>query len=234
MTTGENDIARVGLDLQFWTHKSLINCNWLFIHVCNCWSSAWCWEHLLKPGLLKIQCLCCFNFKTQNSDRMSNSSQCARGSKRNKGSKARDTKRRTGDQNRPNKLYRTPPTPPPDELWAKEKGFISDNVAIASISVDYAKQNPKVGQALPPYNSQQCAFTKQYFRYNGVDRTLRKNGQVGSFLPPPLVGERTLTLRKIFWRCVCLGKKLLTTPLKNRQKCQESLMWVLSKSVTSE
>ena len=50
---------------------------------------------------------------------------------------------------RENKIYRTPPTPPPEKLAALEQGFVTDNIAVASISGDYSKTNPKLGPCHP-------------------------------------------------------------------------------------
>ena len=79
---------------------------------------------------------------------------------------------------RENKIYRTPPTPPPEKLAALEQGFVTDNIAVASISGDYSKTNPKLGPVIPPFNSQKCRYSREYFKFHGVDRTLRKTGQV--------------------------------------------------------
>ena len=79
---------------------------------------------------------------------------------------------------RENKIYRTPPTPPPEKLAALEQGFVTDNIAVASISGDYSKTNPKLGPVIPPFNSQKCRYSRDYFKFHGVNRTLRKTGQV--------------------------------------------------------
>lgn len=79
---------------------------------------------------------------------------------------------------RQNKIYRTPPTPPPGELRVKEKSFVLDCKATSSISCDYSKVNPKLGPVIPPYNSQRDKHVDQYFTFYGVDRTLNKTGQV--------------------------------------------------------
>ncbi|XP_025080607.1 uncharacterized protein C17orf98-like [Pomacea canaliculata] len=78
---------------------------------------------------------------------------------------------------RQNKIYRTPPTPPPGELRVKEKSFVLDCKATSSISCDYSKVNPKLGPVIPPYNSQRDKHVDQYFTFYGVDRTLNKTGQ---------------------------------------------------------
>ena len=79
---------------------------------------------------------------------------------------------------RVNKIYRTPPTPPPGVLRSKEKTFILDCNATSSISCDYSKANPKLGPVIPPYNSQRDNHVNHYFTFHGVDRTLSKTGQV--------------------------------------------------------
>ncbi|CAH1774109.1 unnamed protein product [Owenia fusiformis] len=78
-----------------------------------------------------------------------------------------------------NKIYRTPRTPPPENLLEKERGFTLDQNAVSSISVDYSKANPKLGPVVPPFNSQNDKHTKPYFNYSGVDTTLKKTGQAG-------------------------------------------------------
>ena len=82
---------------------------------------------------------------------------------------------------RDNKIYRTPPTPPPPVLLGKEKTFVLDCTAVSSISSDYSKANPKLGPVIPPYNAQRDGHVKPYFQFYGVDKTLKKTGQV-SFL----------------------------------------------------
>ena len=83
---------------------------------------------------------------------------------------------------RHNKIYRTPPTPPPEDLQSLERGFIADNIAVSSISLDYSKTNPKLGPVIPPFNSQKCRHSRDYFKFHGVDRTLKKTGQVSESL----------------------------------------------------
>ena len=83
---------------------------------------------------------------------------------------------------RENKIYRTPPTPPPEKQQALEQGFVTDNIAVSSISGDYSQTNPKLGSVIPPFNSQKCRYSREYFKFHGVDRTLRKTGQVSGGL----------------------------------------------------
>lgn len=78
---------------------------------------------------------------------------------------------------RHNKIYRCPPTPPPQDLMRMEKGFTLDCNATSSISTDYSKANPKLGPVIPPYNSQRDRHTYNYYNFIGVDRTLKKTGQ---------------------------------------------------------
>ena len=79
---------------------------------------------------------------------------------------------------RHNKIYRTPPTPPPQVLYEKEKGFTLDCKAVASISNDYSKANPKLGPVVPPFNSQKDKHSTSYFTFYGVDKTLKATEQV--------------------------------------------------------
>ena len=98
--------------------------------------------------------------------------------KSNRSKSAKSVKSVSSAKGRHNKIYRTPPTPPPEELLVKEKGFVLDNNAVASISQDYCKANPKLGPVIPPFNSQRCRHSANYFRFHGVDKTLRRSGQV--------------------------------------------------------
>lgn len=100
-------------------------------------------------------------------------SQQSKGGKKKGGSTTSKTPR-----DRFNKIYRAPPTPTPDELLAKEKAFVTDTNAVSSISTDYSKANPKLGPVIPPYNAQMDKHCEDYFRFIGVDKTLKKTGQV--------------------------------------------------------
>uniref|UniRef100_A0A1I8J0F8 HDNR domain-containing protein n=1 Tax=Macrostomum lignano TaxID=282301 RepID=A0A1I8J0F8_9PLAT len=78
---------------------------------------------------------------------------------------------------RHNKLYRAPPTPDLLDRLRREKSFVLDCVAAASISDEFARTNPKYGSVLPPYNGQADVHTRRYFRFTGVDLTLARNKQ---------------------------------------------------------
>lgn len=78
---------------------------------------------------------------------------------------------------RHNKLYRAPPTPPPQDRLREEKGFVLDCNAVSSISGDFSKANPKLGPVIPPYNAQKDQHVENYFKFHGVDKTLKKTGQ---------------------------------------------------------
>ncbi|XP_076437134.1 sperm microtubule associated protein 1-like [Babylonia areolata] len=84
---------------------------------------------------------------------------------------------RRSKSGRANKIYRAPPTPPPEVLRTKEKSFILDCRATSSISGDYSRANPKLGPVIPPYNSQRDSHVDPYFRFHGVQRTLKRTGQ---------------------------------------------------------
>lgn len=88
-----------------------------------------------------------------------------------------DDRSKSATPKRHNKLYRAPPTPPPEEHIKKERGFITDGVAASSISNDFSKANPKLGPVIPPYNSQKDNHVENYFKFQGVDKTLEKTGQ---------------------------------------------------------
>ena len=89
------------------------------------------------------------------------------------------TKMQSSRGARHNKLYKCPPTPPKPDLLEKEKGFIIDSVAVSSVSSDYSRCNPKLGPVIPPYNSHGDKHVQNYFNFVGVNRTLKKTGQVG-------------------------------------------------------
>ena len=80
----------------------------------------------------------------------------------------------------PNKIYRTPPTPVPAKLYQMERSFTLDCIAVNTTSNDFAKANPKLGQVVPPYNSQRDRNIAAYFDFIGVDKTLVRGGQVST------------------------------------------------------
>ncbi|KAI0221893.1 hypothetical protein LSAT2_026824 [Lamellibrachia satsuma] len=90
---------------------------------------------------------------------------------------------------RENKIYRTPPTPPPPEMDRLERSFTLDCIAVSSISHDYSKTNPKLGPALPPYNSKKDNHATNYFNFIGVPRTLAKTKQTapGTSIEGPVI-----------------------------------------------
>jgi len=107
-----------------------------------------------------------------------------------------------------NKIYRCPPTPPPEAIFEKERTFVLDCIASASISSDFSKSNPKLGPVIPPYNSQGDRHVRNYFTFTGVDRTLRRAQQNkgGTSIEGPVMdtfhaqgpGFRYLALRNAF------------------------------------
>lgn len=98
---------------------------------------------------------------------------------------------------RENKIYRTPPTPPPPEMDRLERSFTLDCIAVSSISHDYSKTNPKLGPALPPYNSKKDNHATNYFNFIGVPRTLAKTKQVGDHSRQLLHGLRGSTIGSV-------------------------------------
>lgn len=80
---------------------------------------------------------------------------------------------------RHNKLYRCPPTPPPEVQYDRERSFILDCKAVSNISNDYSVANPKLGSAIPPYVAQNDQSTDNYFEFFGVKNRLQQVGQVG-------------------------------------------------------
>lgn len=73
-----------------------------------------------------------------------------------------------------NKLYRTPPSPPLEKLYRREKSFKLDGIAVANISQDYSRANPKLGSAIPPYNSLEDKSISSYLSNFGVSELLKK------------------------------------------------------------
>lgn len=76
------------------------------------------------------------------------------------------------------KPHRGPPSPTPEELADKEKHFLLDCIAVDTICKDFSHSQPKLGPAIPAYNSQKDKHVKVYFQREGVDVTLRKTEQV--------------------------------------------------------
>jgi hypothetical protein len=89
-------------------------------------------------------------------------------------------KLRKREKSRDNKLYRCPPTPPNELLNTLERSFTLDCIAVGNISEDYSRANPKLGSAIPPYDSQNDKKVKSYFNYFGVDELLKKTNQFRS------------------------------------------------------
>lgn len=123
--------------------------------------------------------------------------------------KQQQPKMRRSEKGRHNKIYRTPPTPEPEELLTKERTFVLDSNAVSSISTDYSKTNPKLGPVIPPYNSQKDIHVRNYFVFDGVDKTLKKTGQLekgGTSIEGPVLdyfheqgtGYQYLSLRNQF------------------------------------
>ncbi|XP_002740676.1 sperm microtubule associated protein 1-like [Saccoglossus kowalevskii] len=89
---------------------------------------------------------------------------------------------------KPKKPHRGPPSPTPEQLRELEQGFILDNIAVNSISKDYSNVQPKLGPAIPPYNSQNDKHVDQYFKFEQVEKTLKKTGQIeGSSIDGPVI-----------------------------------------------
>lgn len=109
-------------------------------------------------------------------------------------------------QGNQNKIYRTPSTPPPMDLMEKEKGFVLDSIAVASISNDYSKANPKFGPVIPPYNAQKDKHPKGYFKFHGVNKTLEKTEQVS-------ISLHILTP----WSCLMKEFRFYTAPYHHEQ-----------------
>jgi hypothetical protein len=106
---------------------------------------------------------------------------------------------------RHNKLYRGPPTPPPEVQYDREKSFILDCKAVSNISNDYSTANPKLGSVIPPYNAQLDPHVEGYFDFFGVRDRLRQVLQKTYFL----------FIRKFF---------ILFSPLLKNQLLVESMI----------
>ncbi|CAF2910234.1 unnamed protein product [Rotaria sp. Silwood2] len=78
---------------------------------------------------------------------------------------------------RHNKLYRCPPTPPPEVQFDRERSFILDSKAVSNISNDYSIANPKLGSVIPPYNAQLDHHVDNYFKFFGIRKALEGSGQ---------------------------------------------------------
>ena len=83
---------------------------------------------------------------------------------------------------RHNKLYRGPPTPPPEIQFDRERSFVLDCKAVSNISNDYSTANPKLGSVIPPYDSQLDPHSQSYFQFFGISKTLRNSNQVNLIL----------------------------------------------------
>ena len=70
----------------------------------------------------------------------------------------------------------------PEDKVKREKGFVLDCVAVGTLSGDSESYNPKLATGIPPYNAQKDKSLKHYFEADGVKRTLKKTGQVYTFL----------------------------------------------------
>lgn len=87
------------------------------------------------------------------------------------------TKAKNSPRSQTAKSPRGPPPPTAEELARKEKEFILDCISVDSIAKDYSHCQPKLGPAIPSYNSQKDKHVKVYFTRQQVDETLRKTQQ---------------------------------------------------------
>lgn len=56
--------------------------------------------------------------------------------------------------------------------------FQIDFCVFAIVQNDFGKINPKLGPAIPPYNAHFDQYSRQYFKYKGLRKTLIRTGQV--------------------------------------------------------
>jgi len=69
------------------------------------------------------------------------------------------------------------PWPDKSERFKRERSFILDGIALSSLQESFGQINPKLGSAIPPYNSQFDKSTNEYFKFKGVQKTLNKTKQ---------------------------------------------------------
>ncbi|XP_063726452.1 sperm microtubule associated protein 1-like [Symsagittifera roscoffensis] len=65
-----------------------------------------------------------------------------------------------------------PPGRTEEDQNNRERGFVLDCIALSQISNDYSKANPKLGPAIPPYNSQKDPSVRRYFQYHDIEKVL--------------------------------------------------------------
>ncbi|XP_069502846.1 sperm microtubule associated protein 1-like [Ambystoma mexicanum] len=80
-------------------------------------------------------------------------------------------------QRKSTSFSRFAPAPSEHALQEKERRFVLDCVAVASIAREYRQSLPKLVSAIPPYNSQQDLHVSSYFKTKPVPPLLRKTGQ---------------------------------------------------------
>ncbi|XP_019630109.1 PREDICTED: uncharacterized protein LOC109474278 [Branchiostoma belcheri] len=64
-----------------------------------------------------------------------------------------------------------------EELQRLEQGFVLDSIAVSNISKDYSKAQPKLGPAIPPYNSQKDKNADSYFKFQWAPTVLKRSKQ---------------------------------------------------------
>jgi len=67
--------------------------------------------------------------------------------------------------------------PDTKERTRRSKHFILDGIALSSFQENYGQIQPKLGPAIPPYNSHYDKSAGNYFKNEGVDKTLRRTNQ---------------------------------------------------------
>nr|VZI38386.1 unnamed protein product [Spirometra erinaceieuropaei] len=134
---------------------------------------------------------------------------------------------------RPNKLYRCPPTPPPEQRRHREHAFILDGVAASNISTECAQYTCKFISIYPPYDAINDVNARGYFRAKGVRKTLKRTGQ-GNVLTKvvPGVGESSTMPKN---SVDADGNTLLTEKTQILQRWAEHFRGVLNRpSVISD
>ena len=117
---------------------------------------------------------------------------------------------------RPAKSPRGPPQPTPEEIAQKEKSFLLDCIAVDTISKDFSHCQPKLGPAIPAYNSQNDKHVKLYFSREQVDETLRKTQQV--------IGIKRTNLKMRVFKIVIVNKLLVTIIVTVRRVAHGGIM----------
>ncbi|KAI8492421.1 hypothetical protein Bbelb_298740 [Branchiostoma belcheri] len=118
----------------------------------------------------------------------------------------------SGERELPTKMARRSggfvPERTAEELQRLEQGFVLDSIAVSNISKDYSKAQPKLGPAIPPYNSQKDKNVDSYFKFQWAPTVLKRSKQDkgGTSIEGPVIdrfhtyggGHQYLSKRNMF------------------------------------